>query len=106
MESIENQNHRTSFEFSSRMEDRGWICKYANNFRATTANLVSSGGWRGCSSGGRSHGALARESTLPRSIDEPRSPPPYTPTRNRVRLKLINWPFRCYNIKMGDVITS
>lgn len=72
MESIENQNHRTSFEFSSRMEDRGWICKYANNFRAITANLVSSGGWRGCSSGGRSHGALARESTLPRSIDEPR----------------------------------
>lgn len=72
MESIENQNHRTSFEFSSRMEDRGWICKYANNFRATTANLVSSGGWRGCSSGGRSHGALARELTLPRSIDEPR----------------------------------
>lgn len=72
MESIENQNHRTSFEFSSRMEDRGWICKYANNFRATMANLVSSGGWRGCSSGGRSHGALARESTLPRSIDEPR----------------------------------
>lgn len=72
MESIENQNHRTSFEFSSRMENRGWICKYANNFRATTANLVSSGGWRGCSSGGRSHGALARESTLPRSIDEPR----------------------------------
>lgn len=72
MESIENQNHRTSFEFSSRMEDRGWICKYANNFRATTTNLVSSGGWRGCSSGGRSHGALARESTLPRSIDEPR----------------------------------
>lgn len=72
MESIENQNHRTSFEFSSRMEDRGWICKYANNFRATTANLVSSGGWRGCSSGGRSHGALARESTLPRSINEPR----------------------------------
>ena len=56
MKNIESCSHRMTFEFPERMESCGsdGYANTRNNFHVTTADLVSSGGWRGCSSGGRS----------------------------------------------------